>query len=348
MRKALFFVLIFLYMQCGLVVSQHITASDGNWDDNNTWVEEAPPYSFNNSSSVLINYPNNVLSESSISFNNNGTIDIEGNLEILGNVTARNNLSLNVSKNAVLKVDGNIDVFNNAIVVLDGDIYVDNLYGFNENTNFLFGDGNLYIDGEVDGFNTENFNGNIINDPLPVDLLSFDAMPDNNDVIINWATATEINNDYYTIEKSLDLNIWEIAGYVTGAGNSNDLLNYKYRDIGVNEGIWYYRLKQTDYDGSYKYYQPVSVELSNNKKSTEFIKVGNNNNNINIIVKNSKYPSMLIITDIRGIIIDTIEVNASYENQEIKYTLNNSMPGSFLIFSLINNQSRQSIKYILR
>ncbi|MBK7856554.1 MAG: SBBP repeat-containing protein [Bacteroidetes bacterium] len=57
--------------------------------------------------------------------------------------------------------------------------------------------------------------------PLPIELLSFDAAPNKNTIDITWATATETNNDFFTIEKSKDGNKFEDVAKVDGAGNSN-------------------------------------------------------------------------------------------------------------------------------
>jgi len=95
---------------------------------------------------------------------------------------------------------------------------------------------------------------NNVQTPLPIELISFDAkLTDNNKVDLLWQTATETNNDYFTIERSKDGQDWESVAKVIGAGNSNELRNYSYKDIAPLNGINYYRLKQTDYDGTYTY-----------------------------------------------------------------------------------------------
>ena len=98
--------------------------------------------------------------------------------------------------------------------------------------------------------------------PLPIDLLSFDAKCSNNYVGINWSTATETNNDYFTIERSSDTHLWETVKSLPGAGNSNTVLNYSAFDKKPLKGTSYYRLKQTDYDGHFGYSAPVAVSCS--------------------------------------------------------------------------------------
>ena len=98
---------------------------------------------------------------------------------------------------------------------------------------------------------------------LPISLLDFTPQLKNNKVQIDWTTSTEINNDYFTIEKSTDaLNFRPIA-IVDGAGNSNNVLHYEYIDTEAkNSEVLYYRLKQTDFNGefSYSYIKAVQME----------------------------------------------------------------------------------------
>ena len=105
---------------------------------------------------------------------------------------------------------------------------------------------------------------------LPIELLSFSAaLNDKKDVDLNWVTATEINNDYFTVECSKDgrTSFKEILE-VDGAGNSNTILRYDAVDEDPLLGISYYRLKQTDYDGSYSYSKIVATDNSTIKRSS--------------------------------------------------------------------------------
>jgi len=105
--------------------------------------------------------------------------------------------------------------------------------------------------------------------PLPIELLSFDAQLDNslNATNLTWATASELNNDFFTIEKSNDLENWEVVTMVEGAGFSVETINYSTKDDNLNSGVSYYRLKQTDYNGDYTYSEIKAVE--NHKNNVE-------------------------------------------------------------------------------
>lgn len=119
------------------------------------------------------------------------------------------------------------------------------------------------------------------NSTLPIELLSFDAIAKESNVDLHWRTATEINNDYYTIERSQDGNWWEEIAQVPGAGNSNEVLSYDYTDIQPLEGVSYYRLKQTDFNGSFDYSAVRKIAI---KQKKEIIVYPNpTENKINIV-----------------------------------------------------------------
>ncbi len=85
---------------------------------------------------------------------------------------------------------------------------------------------------------------------LPVEMVSFTADPTTEGVQLNWNTATETNNAFFTIERSLDATNFEPIGTKKGAGNSDEPKHYTFTDENPYAGISYYRLKQTDYDGT--------------------------------------------------------------------------------------------------
>lgn len=93
---------------------------------------------------------------------------------------------------------------------------------------------------------------------LPVELAKFWGEYDDGNVL-RWVTASEVNNDYFNVERSFDGVNWEIVGTVDGAGNSSEAIDYEYVDRNPNPQISYYRLVQVDYDRQYKYSDVVSI-----------------------------------------------------------------------------------------
>ena len=88
--------------------------------------------------------------------------------------------------------------------------------------------------------------------PLPIELLSFEATCNNETPTLNWTTANEINNDYFTILRSEDGLDFSPIGTVKGNGNSNSIVNYTWTDNNPLKSKAYYQLKQTDYNGEFK------------------------------------------------------------------------------------------------
>ena len=93
---------------------------------------------------------------------------------------------------------------------------------------------------------------------LPVDFSSFTGQCKNDQVVLDWSTANEMNNDYFTIEKSTDENSWGPIGTTNSGGNSSTRQDYSFNPDPINE-LTYFRIKQTDFDGRWKYSEIISV-----------------------------------------------------------------------------------------
>ena len=146
-------------------------------------------------------------------------------------------------------------------------------------------DGSLWKDHGNGGSTGNNANGTVVSsaavtnfspftlasvsneNPLPIDLTYFDAKLNNNIVNLTWQTTTEINNDFFTLEKSMDGVNWVEFAEQPGAGNSNYTINYKDVDYNPYTGVSYYRLKQTDFNGAFEYSNIVSINNNNSNIS---------------------------------------------------------------------------------
>ena len=103
--------------------------------------------------------------------------------------------------------------------------------------------------------------------PLPIELLYFTAEPEGENVICKWETASETNNAYFNVERSLNGIEYESIGQVDGygMGTSTEPRNYSLLDNQLCKDIVYYRLKQVDIDGKYSYSDPVAVNCKDVK-----------------------------------------------------------------------------------
>jgi len=96
---------------------------------------------------------------------------------------------------------------------------------------------------------------------VPVELNSFTASVDNQNVTLNWSTATETNNLGFEIQRK-DGNWYHTIGFVEGNGTTTELKNYSYTDKNLQTGIYHYRLKQVDFDGGSVYSAEVMAEVT--------------------------------------------------------------------------------------
>jgi hypothetical protein len=134
---------------------------------------------------------------------------------------------------------------------------------------------------EGEGDPTAGTNGVKITDasPLPIELLYFAAeQNDNKTVKLLWITASETNNDYFTLEKTVDGISYDKIAIVKGAGNSTSNLYYETIDDSPYPCLTYYRLKQTDFNGMYKYSNLVPISIKANSSFDIFPNPSDGNN----------------------------------------------------------------------
>jgi hypothetical protein len=112
--------------------------------------------------------------------------------------------------------------------------------------------------------------------PLPISLLSFNARPEKDRVKITWSTASEINNDFFTIERTKNTSEFDFIDKVKSRGPSTSVLDYMTYDNHPLMGLQYYRLTQTDYNGESTYSNLVPVTFG--EKKFDIITVGNSDN----------------------------------------------------------------------
>jgi hypothetical protein len=123
----------------------------------------------------------------------------------------------------------------------------------------------------VTGFNSYILRNMVV--IVPVELASFTASVNGNNVTLSWVTATELNNLGFEVERKAVEGTWAKVGFVNGRGTTTEPQLYNFTDAGLTSGNYNYRVKQIDYDGSYKYYNleevveigaPVSYDLAQN------------------------------------------------------------------------------------
>jgi hypothetical protein len=101
---------------------------------------------------------------------------------------------------------------------------------------------------------------------LPVELIEFKAKSVGDNVLLEWSTASERNNQFFRAFYSTNGADWEIVGDLPGAGNSSQELHYQLIHKNAPHGIVYYQLKQQDYDGTREFFPIISVDRTNLEK----------------------------------------------------------------------------------
>ncbi len=148
---------------------------------------------------------------------------------------------------------------------------------------------------------------------LPVELITFNANCYKDYVSINWTSASEINNDYYLIERSEDGKNWESIARVEGAGNSNTEIDYEVIDKNPLNGNNYYRLTQFDFDGKFETFKTVITTCDIEENELEIVIYPNpfkNELNVTAFNSNDSQSYTVRLLDISGKLILKREIQS--------------------------------------
>lgn len=259
----------------------YASAQDGDWVDLATWGGANVGTSLDKDV-ININNDHTVTRGGNITANNNTTFNIypDGTLLIAGDLIVNNNLTLNVD--GALIISGDLITNNGAEITVSGggsvDISGSASFG---NGATLVVDGDLNVEGDLTMGNNYSFSGNgtatvgnngcgaywdpgsggtcTTNSILPVALLNFAVKNSDDGVVISWETSTELNNDFFEIERSENGTDFMVIGKVDGSGTTKNISKYDFLDADPLAGLLYYRLVQTDFDGTSETFRPVSV-----------------------------------------------------------------------------------------
>lgn len=184
--------------------------------------------------------------------------------------------------------------------------------------------------------------------PLPVELSAFDARLNGKYVDVNWTTQSEINNDYFTVERSKDNVHYDAIATVDGAGNSTVTHSYSYTDRNPLAGTSYYRLRQTDYDGHFTCFTPVSI-LNKNKSIFNVYPNPSNGKDVNLEYSGNDLSTYQItVQDVTGKIIPS--ATTSSENfGDLKLSIDHEFcrMGSMFIITATNTEETIRQKLVI-
>jgi len=163
--------------------------------------------------------------------------------------------------------------------------------------------------------------------PLPVKLTQFDIDCKKETPQLTWTTTSEINNDYFTIERSTDAINFKAIGTVNGNGNNNTTINYSWADDNPINGTVYYRLKQTDFNGLFEYNGVRTITCEQSADINIYPNPFENSFTVQIS-ESTTYPVTIEVLDClgRNVHAQTIESGAT------EITLNDQLPtGTYFV-----------------
>ena len=277
---------------------------------------------------------------------------------IVGNTSiGSSNVRFNIEEFGVMIINGDLDIGHNANIHIDGNVFVngDISTGW---TAEVTGSGSLETTGEADlGGNVTFFGNSTTCSPgpcqygsgggLPITLLSFEAKHSyNGKVKLEWITESEINNDYFLVEKSLDGFIFEEIAKINGAGNS--LKQETYHIFTEAESVVsYYRLTQVDYNGASKSFNPIAIGPASSTLSGDWQVYPNpltNGNRFNVVINSPEENSFSCeIRDINGKLLLVEEMQGGTNQFSI-----DQLPNGVYFLYLKGNHDIQAKKLIVR
>ena len=181
---------------------------------------------------------------------------------------------------------------------------------------------------------------------LPVELVSFSAEQIDNNVVLEWKTATEINNDYFEIQKSLDGKDFFSLGRVIGMGNSNSIKTYSFIDAYPNSGKAFYTLKQVDYDGTSTLSEIIMVDIVIDNidfkiypnPAIDFFKVS--------LTSSISEKTSILLYDQVGNLMMNREVDELEEQDEITMNVTSLNPGVYML-KVLSGSFIRSMKVLI-
>lgn len=294
-----------LTISCGLMLMQYSSAatcntiSDGDFSDSSIWsCGSVPGKSDNVNVYHNVNFDVNFTGGGGVKgdwfIDSGASLSGTANLDITSSGTLTVNGNLQVHD---LEFDnGSVIIFNSgSTIVITGDLTNNNNSDevtVNSLDFTVLGDLNNGVGSEILGSGTIDVEGNFNNassgtvfgcvgaecdcvdcflcaacGPLPIELISQKVQNIEDDVKIEWTTASEHFNDRFIISKSQDGTNFDYVGTIPGQGNSSSIINYEYTDLSVNANKIFYRISDIDYDGVITHHPLLYVVLDRLEES---------------------------------------------------------------------------------
>ncbi|HBF89140.1 MAG TPA: hypothetical protein DDX39_10900 [Bacteroidales bacterium] len=379
MKHIIILSIIVVFTTSNLFSTTYYSVIDGNWSTNQLWAltSGGKPTNFTPNQSDIIYIETDInldvdivihstgrlivtsigsltSNTSSLEIKNGGSLEVYGNLQVY-NLTFNNSSDIIIDESVTINILSNFENKNNTTgVVINGTLNIGGEY-YNGNGSNIGGCGKIYISGEYNnwgtayGFSNEQGIGPkeiLCDNLLPVKLIDYTVVCTKTGSLIEWSTATETDNDFFTIEKSNDLINWKIVSTIAGAINSNNINEYYYNDSESNEVTTYYRIKQTDLDGNYIYFDMLSILCKLSNSSLKLIGVNASVEKLNLIISTEGLTDLnIIVSDMNGKIVSTEYISPIKGANFV--TLDTNLKNGLYIVKLIQNNASTSQKLLL-
>ncbi|WP_422359595.1 T9SS type A sorting domain-containing protein [Reichenbachiella sp.] len=202
-------------------------------------------------------------------------------------------------------------------------------------------------------FSSSTFSfGGITTVALPVELVRFTADLSDNQVKLDWTTSSELNNEYFEVQRSSNGENYEVIGMVDGNGTTNEFIDYQFVDDKPYYGLSYYRLVQVDYDGTRNVHAPVTVNNEGYKSSIEVSVFPNpaHSNNVNVRFASHDENSIIQISlfDLSGNLVHMEETTPSLGISDIHLNIRGEIQSGIYLVAVQQGNNKQIKRLSIR
>ena len=356
------FVMLSVSMNAFSASTTYTSTGTGDWDTGSNWdTDPTAPSSLSGGDIINISAGHTITKTGDLNPNVNnlvfhvwgdliitGTLDVKNNMEfhiypggsvVFGNITAANNTTLIIDGGGTATVTGDFTMGTGTDITLNGDLTVEGDVDIGGGT--LVGSGDFFYGTCSDQLCADN---NMV--PLPVELLFFRAKSEEDQVILTWSTASELNNDFFTLEKSKNGSDFVKLTEVIGNGTTNLQVDYSFTDPSPYLGLSHYRLSQTDYDGTTEVFPVVSVLFEGNKSfSVGPNPVSGSCIKLKISEMGNHELLELNIIDLQGRLVEKKQLKAdSFGNVDTEIQLQKPLQKGTYVFELSSTQHKEYVK----
>jgi hypothetical protein len=183
---------------------------------------------------------------------------------------------------------------------------------------------------------------------LPIELINFDATLQGDQVLITWTTGSEINNDFFQVERSINGIDFEIIETVSGAGNSQEVINYSTYDAFPPNGIVYYRIRQIDFDGQNEVFDVKSVYIGTSDQSDWIHATESGKHKLNIF-GDLEGTYDVVLMDVNGkVVFNKSFLTTSQNKTSMLITLPPDLKNAVYLVNVQNDGFQKSGKILIR